>query len=85
MPIISLYVFAGYRLMPAVQKFIALFQKFLFLIHQFLNYIKILKLLAQTNQKKKFLTPSKNIKLKSIYYNYPNSSRILKNININIK
>ena len=45
-------------------------------------------MLAQTNIniKKKILTPSKIIKLKSIYYNYPNSSRtVLKNININIK
>ena len=40
-PIISLYVFAGYRLMPAVQKIYSSFSKFLFLIHQFLNYIKI--------------------------------------------
>jgi ABC-type multidrug transport system fused ATPase/permease subunit len=86
-PIISLYVFAGYRLMPAVQKIYSNFSKISFFDSSVFKLYQDTKSLdlPLTSQNKTVLTPKKIIKLKGIYYNYPNSSRtVLKNINMNI-
>ena len=55
-PIISLYVFAGYRLMPAVQKIYSSFSKISFFNSSVFKLYQDTKLLAQTNinSKKKF-------------------------------
>ena len=86
-PIVSLYVFAGYRLMPAVQKIYSSISKISFFNSSVFKLYQDTKSLVQplTTQNKKILIPNKIIKLKGVYYNYPNSSRtVLKNININI-
>ncbi|MDC0352562.1 ABC transporter ATP-binding protein/permease [Candidatus Pelagibacter sp.] len=87
LPILSLYVFAGYRLMPALQQIYSAFTQVTFIgpaLEKLYEEIKSLK----TFDKKKnntILPFNKEVSLKEVNYNYPNSSRTaLKNINLNI-
>lgn len=86
-PIISLYVFAGYRLMPAVQMMYASFTKLAFVgssLDNLLNELKNPKL-TNEDQTKDILSLNKTISLNNVQYIYPNSSQIaLKNISLNI-
>ena len=87
-PIISLYVFAAYRLMPALQQVYASFTQLNFvgasldkLYDDLNNNIK----LTTENQDQQIISFNKNIILSSVHYNYPNSSQTsLTNINLNI-
>ena len=85
LPIVSLYVFAGYRLLPALQQVYAAFTTITYVspaLDKLYNDIKNLKPIIE-NQNKDVLHLKERIELKNIYYNYPNSSRkILKNINL---
>ncbi len=87
LPIISLYVFAGYRLMPAVQQIYVSFAKLAFIgpsLDKLYNDLKNLKPINE-NQDQGTLLLKKSINLKNIYYSYPSSTRsALKNINIKI-
>ena len=88
-PIISLYVFAGYRLMPAVQSIYASFAKLSFIgpsVDKLYEDLKSLKPFAQVESKDiKPMPFKKEISLDNVNFNYPNTSRTaLKNININI-
>ena len=87
LPIISLYVFAGYRLLPALQQIYVSFTKISFVspsLHELSDEFKNLKLLKLMESKGNF-SVSKSIILKNIYYNYPNSGRtVLEDINITI-
>ncbi len=87
LPIISLYAFAGYRLMPALQVIYGSLTKFAFAgpsLEQIYNDIKNLKTF-NSNQEKNILSFNKEIIIKNLNYNYPNSSKTaLKNINLNI-
>jgi len=85
--IISLYVFAGYRLLPALQQVYASFTQLTFIsssiikLHRDLENVKV----YNNNQVKEELTFNKGIKLNRIYYNYPNTSRTaLHDINLTI-
>ncbi len=87
LPIIALYAFAGYRLMPAIQK---IFTNITSLrisgpaINHLYNDLKRLNLKIDENPKDEFFF-NESIKLKNIFYTYPNSSRtVLKNINLTI-
>ena len=87
LPVISLYVFAGYRLMPALQKIYSSLSSISFVIPSLnsisddINHIKITNI--DKDNKKIFF--KKNITLENINYNYPNSTKpALKNINISI-
>lgn len=86
-PIISLYAFAGYRLMPAIQQIYLSSARLKFVapaLDKIINDIKNLKPL-NLNQNQGVLNFNKAIDLKNISYNYPNSERIsLKNINLSI-
>ena len=87
LPIISLYVFAGYRLIPAFQQIYVSFNQLSFVgasLDFLYNDLKSLKhYQVDENQNKLFLNNS--ITLKQIYYNYPNNLQsTLKNINMNI-
>ena len=88
LPIISLYVFAGYRLMPALQQIYSSFSKINVTgpsLDKIYGDLKSLKPI-NFNQNKDILPFSKDITLKNVHYDYPNSGRtILKDININIK
>ncbi len=85
LPIIALYAFAGYRLMPAIQKiFISLTSLRVAgpAIQSLHKDLEKLDLRIENDHKSK-LTLENNIKLKNIFYTYPKSSRtILKNINL---
>ena len=87
LPIISLYVFAGYRLLPALQQIYYAFTQLAFVrpsIVKLTSDIKNLKPFNE-NQDKGVLSLNKTITLKNIYYEYPNASRTaLKNINLSI-
>jgi ATP-binding cassette, subfamily B, bacterial PglK len=87
LPIVSLYVFAGYRLLPALQQIYASFTSLAFVnpaLDKLYDDVKNLKL-SNSNEDQSVLLFNKSINLKNIFYNYPNTSRTaLKNININI-
>jgi len=87
LPIISLYAFAGYRLMPALQQIYASFTQLTFVgpsLNKLYDDIQNLKPL-NFNQDEGVLTLKKKITLKNIHYNYPETSRTaLKGINISI-
>ena len=87
LPIVSLYVFSGYRLMPALQQIYASYTSLAFVNPALDKLYEDIKSLQSINfiEDKGILSFNKSISLKNIYYNYPNSSRIaLKNINMNI-
>ena len=87
LPLIALYAFAGYRLLPAFQQIYGSITQLRF-VGPSLDAIHddIKNLAPKISQKeKKLISLNNKIKLKNLYYQYPNSSRItLKNININI-
>lgn len=87
LPIVSLYVFAGYRLLPAVQEIYASFTSLTFIspsIEKLTEDIKNLKT-PHNDQDQSNLTLNNAITLKKIFYNYPNASRTaLRDINLNI-
>jgi ABC-type multidrug transport system fused ATPase/permease subunit len=87
LPIITLYVFAGYRLMPAVQQIYASLANLTFVGPALDNLIKDIENFKpiDENHDQKILSFNKTITLKNIVYNYPNASRkALKDINLNI-
>jgi ATP-binding cassette, subfamily B, bacterial PglK len=87
LPILSLYIFAGYRLMPALQTIYLSFSALTFIspsLDKLYNDLKNLKP-PEKNQDQGVFSFNKKITLKNICYNYPNTSRTsLKNINLNI-
>ena len=87
LPIISLYVLAGYRLIPALQQIYGSFTQLTFIgpsLDKLYNDIINFKPTA-SNQNQDVLSLNREINLKNISYEYSNSSRAaLKNINIRI-
>jgi len=87
LPIISVYVFAGYRLMPSMQQIYSSFTNLKYIgssLDNLSDEIKNLKAFS-LNQDKNILPINKTITLKNIYYHYPGSSHsYLRDININI-
>ena len=85
LPIVSLYVFAGYRLMPALQQIYASLTIFKFIepsLDKLYEDVKKLEPFIE-NQDQGVLSFNEKIVLKNIHYNYPNSSRTtLKNISL---
>ena len=87
LPIISLYAFAGYRLMPAIHHMYSSFTLLTFVapaLDKLYVDIKNLKHFDK-NQKEEVLSFNKCIRLNNVSYSYPNSSRTtLEEINLNI-
>tara|TARA_B100000900_G_scaffold341981_1_gene305221 strand:+ start:5041 stop:6798 length:1758 start_codon:yes stop_codon:yes gene_type:complete len=87
LPVLSLYVFAGYRLLPTFQQIYISITRLTFigpslnkLYDDFSNLDKKIPV-----QDKGILAYNKVINLKNIYYTYPNSTKvILKDINFSI-
>jgi len=76
--IISLYAFAAYRLLPALQKIYASSTRLFFVgptLDKLYNDLQNLKPSVKYQQTKSII-PNKEIALKNIYYTYPNSSQI---------
>ena len=87
LPIISLYVYAGYRLIPAIQSIYASFTALTFISPSLDNLTQDIKSLKpfDDNQKKGVMPFNDEILLRNISFNYPNSSRaVLNNINLSI-
>lgn len=87
LPIISLYVFAGYRLMPALQQIYTSFTQLTFTIPSLDKLYEDTINLKPANLSKanNILFLKKFIDLKNIDYSYPNSSRkALNNITLRI-
>ena len=87
LPILSLYVFAGYRLMPALQQIYISLTKLRFIgpsldaVINDLNNITNLNLIENQD----FIRLNKSITIKNLYYSYPNTTRpVLNNINVTI-
>ena len=87
LPILSLFVFAGYRLMPALQKIYASIATLTYIGPSLDKLYADIKTLKKTDQfqYQNTLSINKSITLKNIHFNYPNTTRTaLKNINISI-
>ena len=85
LPILALYVFAGYRLMPALQKIYISLTSLKFVGPSVDSLYSDLKNLKQipSNSRDKPLRLKHNISLKNINYKYPFASKLaLKNINL---
>jgi ABC-type multidrug transport system fused ATPase/permease subunit len=85
LPLIALYAFAGYRLIPSLQQIYAAITQLRFVspslnsIHN--DFTNLSPKVAQNN--KNILPLNKAITLKNLYYQYPNVSRTtVKNINL---
>jgi ABC-type multidrug transport system fused ATPase/permease subunit len=87
-PILAIYAFAAYRLIPALQGIYVAITQLRFVapaLNTLYNDIKNLKP-AITYDSNQIIKLNKNIFLKNIYYDYPNASRTaLKNINLCVK
>ncbi len=87
LPVLSLYVFAGYRLMPSLQQIYVSFNKMTYVSPSLNSLYYDLKNLEKTDEKKddNKIKINKKITLNDICYNYPNSSKTtLRNVSINI-
>lgn len=87
LPIISLYIYAGYRLLPALQQIYSSMTKLNFVGHSinFLYKDTGLKISNNLSKPKKILTLNNEIVLKNIYFSYPNSSsNTINNISLRI-
>ena len=86
-PLISLYVFAGYRLMPALQQVYSAFTQVTFVgpaINKLYEDLKKIKLIKDT-ENKNILSFKKSIILKNINYGYPKTSKLtLRDVNLEI-
>ena len=87
LPVIALYAFAGYRLLPALQQVFVSLASLRFVgpaldaLHEDQKNFQPFNL----NQKKDLLRINKGITLRNIEYHYPNSSKIaLKDMNLTI-
>ena len=86
-PILSLYVFAGYRLIPVLQQIYSSLTQLTFAGPSLNKLYDDLKDLQSFNEYKEegVLSFNKKIVLNNIHYNYPNTSRTaLQNINLTI-
>jgi ATP-binding cassette, subfamily B, bacterial PglK len=87
-PILALYAFAGYRLLPALQQIYNNMIRIRFTVPALDSVYNDLKSLQpySLSQSQEVLPLNKNITFKNINYNYPNVSRTaLKNINFSIQ
>jgi ABC-type multidrug transport system fused ATPase/permease subunit len=87
-PIISVYIFAGYRLMPALQQIYLSFCQLTFIgpsLDKLYKDLKNINSFEKKTQDKVNLLFNDKITLTNIHYNYPHSTRTaLKNISLTI-
>jgi len=88
LPVITLYAFAGYRLMPALQQMYVAFAQLRFSspvldsIHKDLMNLQPFEKVSNTIP---VMPLTKSITLNNIYFDYPNSKQaVIKNINLSI-
>jgi len=88
LPIVALYVFAGYRLMPALQQIYGASTQLRFVGPALNNLQKDMNSLYRTNKSSEssVLIPKQSIKMTNLNFSYPNMETLaLKNINLFIK
>ena len=89
LPLIAVYAFAGYRLMPALQQVYFSSTQLRFsqaALDKVYNDLSGLKQFVDGNDKKVMINFNKEITITNVNYNYPNSKiKVLKNINLTIK
>jgi len=87
LPVISLYIFVGYRLLPAVQQIYSSLTELTFIdsaVNKLYDDIKSLRPVYKS-QDQDIISFNKSITLNNIHYSYPYSSRaVLKDINLTI-
>lgn len=87
-PIITLYAFVGYRMLPALQQIYNSITQLRFLtpsLEALYNDLKSIQPISNTNTKKKILDLKNSIKLNHIYFNYPGKpNNVLVDINLSI-
>jgi ABC-type multidrug transport system fused ATPase/permease subunit len=87
LPVISLYVFAGYRLMPAMHAIYAAVTQLTFVAPALDKLIYDFKNFQSSNESISLdvLSLKNTITLKNVHYKYPNSSKVvLRDLSINI-
>lgn len=88
LPIISLYAFAGYRLLPALQKVFTAVTQLRYLgpgLDALYKDIKSLEPFRRAYVDKYYLAPKKNITLNKVDFQYSgNTKKVLNNINLEI-
>ena len=88
LPIITLYVFAAYRLMPALQQIYSSITQLTFIgpsVDSLYNDFKNLKSLNANQEDQNILSFNENITLKNVNFNYPETSKAsLIDINLSI-
>ena len=87
LPIVSLYVFAGYRLLPSLQQIYVAVTQLTFIRPALDKLYEEFKNLKKYNDNEDLdtLSLNKSIILNNISYNYPNSSRTaLKDVSLSI-
>tara|TARA_B100000927_G_C16453496_1_gene464844 strand:- start:6 stop:1808 length:1803 start_codon:yes stop_codon:yes gene_type:complete len=87
LPVLTLYAFAGYRILPAAQSVYSAMIVSRFNKPALITLYKDVKSLKTSNPIKSYnkLFPKKNILLKNVNFNYPNTKKIsLKNIDLEI-
>tara|TARA_Y100000996_G_C22547993_1_gene652586 strand:+ start:833 stop:2596 length:1764 start_codon:yes stop_codon:yes gene_type:complete len=86
-PVLALYAYAGYRLVPSLQNIYAAITQLRFVGNALNNlYINLTNLkIAPIEKHESIFQLKKSVVMKNIYYNYPqSSSSVLKNINLSI-
>jgi ABC-type multidrug transport system fused ATPase/permease subunit len=87
LPLVSLYAFAGYRLMPAIQRIYVSLAQLRFVDPSLDALVEDLKNLKQINlnENQKFLKLNKTITLNQVHYNYPKSTKsVLNDISLSV-
>jgi ATP-binding cassette, subfamily B, bacterial PglK len=87
-PMISLYAFAGYRLIPSLQQIYSSITQFRFsksmLINLHKNLISLDEIKLSYNSEPKKIKLNKILELRNVSFNYPNTSKLILN-NVNLK
>ena len=87
-PIITLYAFTGYRMLPALQQIYNSITQLRFVtpsLKALYDDFKNIQPISNLNEEKNILDLKNSIKLNHIYYNYPNSTTaVLRDLNLTI-
>jgi len=88
LPLISLYVFAGYRLIPSIQQIYSSITQINYInsaLKKLIEDFRNLKTIAPTKKYQKSLYPKKKIELQNISFTYPGENKkLINNINFSI-
>ena len=88
LPIIVLYAYTSYRLMPALQGIFNSITEMRFVpsVDAMYNDIKNIRSFDYSSKNQNHLTVNENITLNNINFNYPNAAKTaIKNLNLNIQ